>query len=227
MTGQDGGTFAVDFVTQPSDEQAEGLPERTRFLTKHELETQGSDDTKPMIISLHGLSGGSHELYLRAVLAPLVEQGWEGCVVNSRGCANSKITTHQLFNARWTNDVREVVKFLRKIYPNRPFYAVGFSLGANILTNYLGEEGEKVDIRAAAVCSSPWKLEVSSMALNRTFIGREIYSRVMGTNLKKLVDAHKDVLKEDPKLDLEKVMNTTYLWEFDRYVSLCFLSSHA
>jgi predicted alpha/beta-fold hydrolase len=66
-------------------------------------------DNKPMLIILHGLSGGSHEIYLRHAIAPLIEQGnWEICVVNSRGCAMSKITTGILYNARATWDVRQV-----------------------------------------------------------------------------------------------------------------------
>jgi len=35
-------------------------------------------------------------------------------------------------------------------------YAVGFSLGANLLTKYLGEEGEKCFLVGASVVSNPW-----------------------------------------------------------------------
>ena len=107
-----------------------------------------SADRRPMLVVLHGLSGGSHETYLRHVIAPLVVtgkeeaaqevdegRGWEAVVVNSRGCARSKITSNVLFNARSTWDVRQVVQWLRKRFPNRPLFGVGFSLGANILTN--------------------------------------------------------------------------------------------
>ena len=81
-------------------------------------------------------SGGSHEVYLRHAIAPLVKEGkWEICVVNSRGCAMSKITSGVLYNARATWDVRQAVKWLRSKYPNRPLFGLGFSLGANILTN--------------------------------------------------------------------------------------------
>lgn len=72
----------------------------------------------------------------RHVLAPLITSGkWEACVINSRGCAEHKITSGILFNARATWDVRQMVTWLRKMYPNRPLFGIGFSLGANILTN--------------------------------------------------------------------------------------------
>ena len=131
------GTFAVDFVVRPYGGEDNSLPQRTTYFTEQEFAGIAASDSKPMLVALHGLSGGSHELYLRHVLAPLVNDvgGWEACVVNSRGCAMSKITSSVLYNARATWDVRQTVKWLRKQFPNRPLFGIGFSLGANILTN--------------------------------------------------------------------------------------------
>lgn len=130
------GQFSVDFVTAPNHDQDPNLPPRTTYLTDEEFQKIGSLDSKPMLVMLHGLSGGSHELYLRHVLAPLTgDGGWEACVVISRGCSRTKITTSVLYNARATWDVRQVVKWLRRTFPNRPLFGMGFSLGANILTN--------------------------------------------------------------------------------------------
>lgn len=103
------GTFAVDFVNEPFEDVDPELPPRTAFLSEAELEKQGSDDSRPQLVVLHGLSGGSHEIYLRHAIAPLVDSGeWEICVVNSRGCAKSPITTGVLYNARATWDIRQV-----------------------------------------------------------------------------------------------------------------------
>jgi uncharacterized protein len=130
------GSYTVDFVAhKPAEQHDDTLPPRTTYFTDEEFAGLPSDDSKPMLVTLHGLSGGSYELYLRHVLAPLTADGWEACVVNSRGCANSKITSGVLYNARSTWDVRQTVQWLRKNFPNRPLYGIGFSLGANILTN--------------------------------------------------------------------------------------------
>ena len=131
------GTFAVDFAVPPHDEVDDTLPPRTAYFSEEEWAKIGSDDSRPMLIVLHGLSGGSHEVYLRHAIAPLILNGggWEVAVVNSRGCANSRITSGILYNARATWDVRQVVNWARKTFPNRPLFALGFSLGANILTN--------------------------------------------------------------------------------------------
>lgn len=166
------GHFAVDFVTSApppaslETKDAEGnladdqglhedptgvghhyLPPRTTYFTEREFAELGSDDDKPLLICLHGLSGGSYETYLRHVVAPLVAESevgkkaggmsggeWEALVVNSRGCAGSKITNSMMFNARATWDVRQVINWARERWPRRRMFGVGFSLGANILT---------------------------------------------------------------------------------------------
>lgn len=130
------GQFSVDFVTAPYKGHDAALPPRTTYYTDQEFDNIGSLDTRPMLVMLHGLKGGSHEIYIRHVLAPLVgDGGWEACVVNSRGCSNSRITTSVLYNARATWDIKQTVQWLRKAFPNRPLFGIGFSLGANIITN--------------------------------------------------------------------------------------------
>lgn len=65
------GSYVVDFAV-PSEEAPkevdESLPPRTTYFSEQELaqlEKEGSDDDRPMLVVLHGLSGGSHEVYLR------------------------------------------------------------------------------------------------------------------------------------------------------------------
>ncbi|POR34299.1 Putative esterase [Tolypocladium paradoxum] len=213
------GTFAVDFAVEPFEETDETLPRRTVYFTDEQFDNVGSDDGKPMLVVLHGLSGGSHEVYLRHVIAPLIgEGGWEVCVVNSRGCAGSKITSGVLYNARSTWDVRQTVKWLHETFPNRPLFGIGFSLGANMLTNYCGEEGPNCLLKAAVVCSNPFNLEVSSKILQSSFVGREVYLRVMGYSMKGLITTHKKELEHYTDLDLTAVERITYLHDFDREV---------
>jgi predicted alpha/beta-fold hydrolase len=221
------GQFAVDFVVTKEEgekslidrkESSTELPERTTNFPSAEWDALASTDTKPMLIALHGLSGGSHEVYLRETLAPLTASGWAACVVNGRGCALSKITTPQLFNSRATWDVRQTILTLRNMFPNRPLYAVGFSLGANILTNYLGEEGGECVLKAAVACSNPWNLEVCNVALQSTYLGLEVYCRTMGQNLKRLYELHKEQILKNPGIEREKVEASRYLFEFDRHV---------
>lgn len=66
------GSFAVDFAVdiekhpEVVDLKDDELPIRTTYFDEAgEGAFKGSDDSKPMLIVLHGLSGGSYEIYLR------------------------------------------------------------------------------------------------------------------------------------------------------------------
>ncbi|KAK0635524.1 Alpha/Beta hydrolase protein [Bombardia bombarda] len=212
------GTFAVDFVVKPHEDADPSLPPRTGYFAQNDFAKISSDDSRPMLIMLHGLSGGSHEVYLRHVIVPLITNGggWEICVVNARGCANSAVTSGILFNARATWDVRQVVKWAKETFPNRPLFAIGFSLGANILTNYIGEEGADCVLKGAISVGNPFDLEISNKILQKSLLGKHVYQRVMGSNVKRLLNDHKEAFLKYPHINVEKLEQTTYLYEFDR-----------
>lgn len=82
------GHFAVDFVSCPptllrrfedNDPQDDPtgightyLPPRTSYFSQSAFDSLRSIDRKPVVIVLHGLSGGSYETYIRYALASLV-----------------------------------------------------------------------------------------------------------------------------------------------------------
>ncbi|KAI0646954.1 AB-hydrolase YheT [Trametes meyenii] len=180
----DGGTIGIDF-TPPAQE-----------LTL-------KDDT-PVIVVLHGLTGGSHESYVRSILAPActpVEQGglgYRGIVVNFRGCAGVPLTSPQLYSALNTDDIRVAVMYIAKLFPKAPLIGVGFSLGANVLTRYLAEEGEKSRLLAGCALACPWDLVASSDHLQNHFFHRHVYSSGMAQNLQKVVARHMESLSKFP-----------------------------
>lgn len=154
------GSFAVDFVSRkPANEDVPTVNLRTTHFEGGEWERfeqtgcVDQDDEqvtpendRPILVALHGISGGAHELYVRSFLDPLAHgepttrggdkvKPWDCLVVNARGCANSDVPGDRLFNARATWDVRQVVDWLHKQFPKRKLFGVGFSLGGNILVN--------------------------------------------------------------------------------------------
>ena len=55
-------------------------------------------------------------------------------------------------------------------YPDAPLFAIGWSLGANILTNFLGEEGSKAKLKGAAALCNPFDLNACDTALELSLI---------------------------------------------------------
>lgn len=210
--------FAVDYVVPESasdadhlrfkpESQTRPLPPRTEYLDPALEPSLLEDDSKPLIIALHGLSGGSYESYIRAVLSQITTEqyGFDAMVLNARGCANHTLTSPQLFNGIWTNDLRYLInEHIRPNWPNKRIYLMGFSLGGAILSNYLGQEGDDVYpmIKGAAVLGTPWDFLDSSIQLRESIIGHNVYSPAMCQNLVRLLDDHAEdsIFKKHPQV---------------------------
>ncbi|KAF9227946.1 AB-hydrolase YheT [Gyrodon lividus] len=186
---KDGGTLGLDFT--PVDDG--DMPPET-----------------PIVVVMHGLTGGSHESYVRAILAPAcrpVSQGglgYRAVVVNFRGCAGVPITSPQLYSAGHTDDLRQAMFYISNRFPGAPRLGLSFSLGANVMTRYIAEEGDRCHLKSACVLACPWNLTANTQKLSSTYIGRHVYSRGMGQNLVNVLKKHVASLSRDPEHDVAK-----------------------
>lgn len=197
------------------------LHPKTRFFTDAELKERTSygqtpDSTDPICVVLHGLAGGSHEPLIRNLGRILQDSEtiWDVVVVNARGCCRTKITTGTLFNALSTGDVKDVIVELQKRYPSRPIYAIGFSFGAVLLSNFLGECGEeaKLMVKAAVLIGCPWDLAASARHLDSSLTGRYLFGPSLAQFLNKLVKSNLKELREHvPELFTEETVDKAKL----------------
>lgn len=58
------------------------------------------------------------------------------------------------------------------------------------LKQYLGEEGDNCVFKGAVLCANPWNLEICSLNLLRTWVGKEVYSKAMGSSMKELFERY-------------------------------------
>ncbi|KAK0460176.1 AB-hydrolase YheT [Desarmillaria tabescens] len=178
----DGGTLGLDF-TPPDDVSV-------------------AQDA-PIIVVLTGLTGGSWEPYVKAILSPAcapIEQGglgYRAVVVNFRGCADVPITSSLFYNAGSTDDLRQALIYVRNRYPKAPLLGLAFSLGGNIMIRYLAEEKEESRLSTAFVLGCPWNLSENSEALESSFLGR-FYSKGLGGNFVRIVTENQVALGKDP-----------------------------
>lgn len=226
-------TVALDYVVPPyveNDEhfsyapklQVRPLPPRTEYL-QPEKELQLLQNDKPLVIALHGLSGGSYESYIRSFLAEITEKhNFDAMVLNARGCANHTITSPQLFNGLWTNDLRYLInEHVSKKWPEKKIFLIGFSLGGAILANYLGQEYTNVypGIKGAAIMGTPWDFPDSSVQLRQSLIGHNLYSPIMGGNLLNLLNENYHQLSKNNLVahfkEHPERYNIKYLKDFD------------
>ncbi|KAH8107096.1 AB-hydrolase YheT [Cristinia sonorae] len=151
-----------------------------------------------VIAVAHGLTGGSHEHYVRAALTRLcapVEAGGLGAravVLNFRGCNGTPVITPRLYHAGSSDDYRTCVAYVSHTFPQSTILGLGFSLGANILSKYLGEEGIHCPLTGAAVLANPWNFRRGSDHIEfGTLANRYVYRFVMGGALQTLYKLHR------------------------------------
>lgn len=77
------------------------------------------------------------------------------------------------------------------------------------------------------VVSNPWKLEVSNAFLKSTYIGLNVYSKTMGSNMLRLFEAHKDQVTKNTSIRTEDIHKCKYLHDFDRVVQCATVSEPA
>ncbi|KAF9072840.1 AB-hydrolase YheT [Rhodocollybia butyracea] len=183
----DGGTLGLDFA--PIDDYAL------------------SDDT-PIVVMLHGLTGGSYEPYIKSVLTHVIKPvekgglGYRAVVPHSRGCGGVAITSPKFYSAGGTDDFRQALIYISHRYPRAVLLGLAFSLGSNIMTRYIAQEGEKSRLSSVCALANPWDLAANSDILSGTLIGRNIYNNALGTNLMNVAKQHHTALMADPRLPI-------------------------
>jgi predicted alpha/beta-fold hydrolase len=175
-------------------------------------------DDAPVLMLMSGIAGGSHDKYLKHFLRRAHNAGYRCVAFNCRGTSDSPLTTPQFYSASFTGDVRAVVDELALRWPDAPLFAVGWSLGANILTNFLGEEGKAAKVSGAVAMCNPFDLNACDDALQEGFFGT-VYSRSMAGNMRKLFAPHAHLFAGLPNYDRKLVESARTVRDFDEAVT--------
>lgn len=105
----------------------------------------------PRVLVLHGLEGSSRSVYVQGLLALARDVGFAGTALNFRSCAREPDDvdrwipnrTARLYHSGETSDLDLVARELRRRDPVAPLFAIGISLGGNVLLKWLGEHSAR------------------------------------------------------------------------------------
>src|SRR6202040_564560 len=104
---------------------------------------------RPTIVLLHGLEGSSDSGYMLGVAEKAWVAGFSVVRLNQRNCGGTERLTRTLYHSGLSGDIRSVVFELIERDHLTEIFAVGFSMGGNLV---LKMAGELADSRPSQIC---------------------------------------------------------------------------
>lgn len=138
---------------------------------------------RPTVVLIHGFTGCADSAYVLASARHLLENDYPILRLNLRGAGPTRQACREMYHAGRSEDLRRVVGEIPKRLTENGIAAVGFSLGGNMLLEYLGEEGASAQFDAAITVSAPIDL---ALATRRMQAPRNwVYHRWLVANTKR------------------------------------------
>eukprot|EP00826_Nyctotherus_ovalis_P022191 TRINITY_DN1727_c0_g1_i16.p1 TRINITY_DN1727_c0_g1~~TRINITY_DN1727_c0_g1_i16.p1 ORF type:complete len:269 (-),score=76.14 TRINITY_DN1727_c0_g1_i16:48-854(-) len=171
---EDRGQISVDWIECPNVEKV--FNEKT-----------------PIVVFLPGLTGDRHCGYSKALIREIARRKFKPVILNHRGCARTPLTTPKFYSADTIGDARAGFGHIHRTHPQNPVYAIGVSLGATILGNFVAAEGEACKLKGVVAMCAGFDLFSCTKNVERNLFG--IYNMGLGINLRRKLREHEDALK--------------------------------
>jgi uncharacterized protein len=170
----------------------------------------------PTLLLLHGLEGSINSPYIRGMVDAAESKQWQIMVMHFRSCSGEPNRLLRSYHSGVSDDLEEVIKLFAKQSIEVDF-VVGYSLGGNVLLKWLGEQAEKVSIKAAVAVSVPLMLDTCATEIHRGF--SRFYESALLRTLKIKTKAKLKQFKGN-KLPSEKAISKlNSFWQFDDKVT--------
>jgi predicted alpha/beta-fold hydrolase len=202
-------TFRREVLTTPDDDD---------LVLDH---VDGPGDA-PRVLLLHGLEGSSYSVYMQGMAQRLARAGWQVTAINFRSCARDPQhrgralpnRRPRLYHSGDTGDLDFVVRTLAARAPAEALYALGVSLGGNVLLKWLGEQGARSRIEAAATISVPYDLAAAARYLERR-AGRFYAGKFLKTLKAKALELARRFPETAARLDAQRIARARTFFQFD------------
>lgn len=146
------------------------------------------DQDRPLVVLFHGMEGSSQSHYAKTLAKYIGQAGCHFVVSHFRSCGGVSVSGRVFYNAGDTKELHHYLSYFKNRFSK--VYAVGVSLGGNVLAKYMGEYQDLALADRAVVVSAPVDLASASVAMER-FLGRHLYTPyLLNPIIKKALDNH-------------------------------------
>jgi predicted alpha/beta-fold hydrolase len=178
-----------------------------------DVDWQGEDPRRPLLVLFHGLEGSSGSHYAQAFAHWAREHGWRFVVPHFRGCSGEINLAPRAYHSGDYEEIGWVLGRLRAMQGGT-VAAVGVSLGGNALLRWAEEAGEAASrsVGAIAAVSAPIDLAAGGHAIGAGF-NRLVYTRMFLRTMKP--KALRKLAQHPGLFDRERLLAARTLHAFD------------
>ena len=136
-----------------------------------------SPESSSLVVLFHGLEGSSRSHYAVSLMNELRRRGVRGVAVHFRGCSGEGNRLARTYHSGDSSEIDWILRRLKRQHPDGRLYAIGVSIGGNMLLKWLGERGENASgvVARAAAISVPVDLTIAAQRLDFG-LNRRIYT---------------------------------------------------
>lgn len=173
----------------------------------------------PILVIIHGLEGSTESHYVRRMLAEANKVHLCSVVHHHRGCSGEPNRLARSYHSGDFDDLAFTLKQLKTYYPDSPLYAVGYSLGGNVLAKYQGYQQDKSLLDRAVIVSAPLTLSACAKKLESGF-SKVYQSHLIKRLQKKMLEKldNPDLVAKMP-LNKAELQQLSTFYQFDDKVT--------
>jgi len=182
----------------------------------------GHDPAKPVFLILHGLSGGSKEEYIQDFVHHANENGSTAIIFVARGLMDLPLRGWDNFHGARISDVHGAAKLVRRMMAkygsdeDQLLVAVGYSMGAIILSNYVAKYGADVAVDAAMPISGGLDMRHQTHFYRAQRLWQPMLTQTLRADflLGKWGERVRERLSDD---DMLRVLRASHITEIDKH----------
>jgi predicted alpha/beta-fold hydrolase len=117
---------------------------KTKQIDKHKNDLHNYEflqnfENSNILVIIPGACGSGGEFYLVDILERFVAQNFKYISVNHPGIVEYSIVNPKLCHREYTEDLKDSFDFFDKNINNSKYFLLGFSMGGNIVTKFIGK----------------------------------------------------------------------------------------
>lgn len=174
-----------------------------------------NNSKRPIVILFHGLAGSYKSVYITNMMEVLERSGFDSVVMHFRGAGEKENLLPISYHGGATTEALEFIEALHTSFADAKLFAIGFSVGGNMILDLAGQRKEQCILSAIVSVSAPMQLDICANQMNRGF--SKFYQFILLKKLKGILQKkfEKHDMSQLLKLKRSEIKTLKNFWDFD------------